>query len=119
MNRPAASRLQAARIVFSSDVDALPGPVRQEQIPLLRADPEIFVYKSSVAGVAGLQIAGATMSEDIEENAAVYGKKLNSVAILKGTGQGRSLTAVERFLAALPMSTAGVSSKESASAAIP
>ena len=81
-----------------------PGPVRQDQVPL-RNYPSILVYQQSAAGIGGIDIAGAALSEDRATNAVLYGKELSNLAILSRNGGGPRPIAVEMFLAALSSSS--------------
>jgi hypothetical protein len=73
-------------------------------MPVRISDPDIFVYEQSADGIAGFNIAGATMNEDKVTNAALYGNELTNSAILWRNGGGRGRTGVDQFLLALSSS---------------
>jgi lipid-binding SYLF domain-containing protein len=87
-----------------------PGPVRQDQVPRLHY-PLVLTYQQSTAGIAGIDLAGATVGEDRATNAVLYGKALSNLAILGRNGGGQRPIAVELFLAALPQSISGNSAE--------
>lgn len=116
MNLPAATHLAASRIIFSSEVDAVPGPTRPEQMPLLRHYPELFTYVSSPRGVSAVQLAGATWSEDTSVNASIYGRTQSNRAVLQLSAATPVLLSVEELRGALPPSGAGVIQKEAVTA---
>lgn len=105
-NRVSASRLEASSVILSADVNALPGPVRPDQIPPLNQYPVLFAYENLSGGISGIHLGGATLSEDRSANAVIYGKEMSTVAVLKRNTKERSPIDVDGFLAALPVSSA-------------
>ena len=108
-NPSTASHFRDPERVLGADPLTVPGPVRADQMPLRTGDPVIFVYQQSAAEMRGINIAGATMSEDKLTNALLYKKELSNSAILRKDGGGPSPAAVDPFLAALRASGAGQS----------
>ena len=104
-NRVSASRLEASTVILSADVNALPGPVRPDQIPPVNQYPVLFAYENLSAGISGIHLGGATLTEDRSANAVIYGKELSTVAVLKRNTKERSPIEVDDFLAALPVSS--------------
>jgi lipid-binding SYLF domain-containing protein len=93
----------------SPNLGTVPGPVRQDQIPLLNNHTVLFAYEQSATGITGLNIAGASMSEDKATNSILYGRELTNLAIVRGSVGERRPAGVAVFLAALSSSGAGQS----------
>ncbi len=104
-NRMVASRFGQPRNLLGVDLAVRPGGVQLDQFPKLMGDPVIFAFGQSDEGISPLNLDGGTISEDRAANAALYGKELSNVAVLRGNGGGRKPTAADSFLAALPSST--------------
>jgi lipid-binding SYLF domain-containing protein len=94
----------------SPNLRTTPGPVRQDQVPR-RNYPSILAYQQSTAGIGGIDIAGAAVSEDRATNTVLYGKELSNLAILSGNGRGPGPISVELFLAAFSSSISGQSGR--------
>jgi lipid-binding SYLF domain-containing protein len=91
MNQSTASHFgDREEMLGSPNLRTTPGPVRQDQVPL-RKYPVILAYQQSTAGIGGINIAGAAVSEDKATNAVLYGKELsNFLAALSSSSTGQS-----------------------------
>jgi lipid-binding SYLF domain-containing protein len=118
MNQSTASYFgDREEMLGSPNLHTTPGPVRQDQVPL-RNYPLILAYQQSAAGIGGIDIAGAAVSEDRGTNAVLYGKELSNLAILRRNGGGQSPISVELFLAALSSSISGQCGRATAEPAV-
>jgi lipid-binding SYLF domain-containing protein len=96
-------------VLGSPSLDTIPGPVRLDQIAPRNAYVVILAYQLSATGVGGIDIAGATLSEDRAANTALYGKDLSNAVVLNPKGEGQIPIAAELFMAELSSQTSGES----------
>jgi lipid-binding SYLF domain-containing protein len=105
-NRSIASYFDHPEALLGANPLTSPGPVLPDQPEMRNTDGVVFGYEQSATGIAGIDIAGATLSEDKATNAVLYGKELSNAAILRPNASVESLIAVDQFLAALSDSIA-------------
>jgi lipid-binding SYLF domain-containing protein len=105
-NRSIASYFDHPEGLLGANPPTAPGPVVPDQPQLRNTDGVVFGYEQSAAGISGIDIAGATLTEDKATNALLYGKDLSNSAILRPNTGVQHLLAVDRFLAALSSSIA-------------
>jgi hypothetical protein len=111
-NHPTAARFGDREIVLGSPkLTTIPGPIRQDQVPLRNIYPVLLAYSQSTTGIEGISISGASIQEDSENNTLLYGKGSSNASILWGGRRGQNPAAVDLFLAALQPPDAGASEK--------
>jgi SH3 domain-containing YSC84-like protein 1 len=100
MNERGAEKIMKSEFKLGGEAAAMAGPVGRsgtaETDALMHA--EILGYSRSRGAFAGVAISGSTLREDIDDNEALYGRRLTNVQILsEGTGKpvasGKSLMA--------------------------
>jgi lipid-binding SYLF domain-containing protein len=103
-DRASATRLAGSDVFIGVELQARPGPVLPENPALPVNYPVIYSWVQSGASINGVQISGAGISSDKEANQGLYGRTLETAAILKMPGNQDSQAASE-FLAELPTQT--------------
>ncbi|HKD09241.1 MAG TPA: lipid-binding SYLF domain-containing protein [Bryobacteraceae bacterium] len=102
-NPGAAAALQSRNVMFGVDPVVQPGPVTEDQVRSQPASaPLLFSYEQSSDGIKGIQLAGATLSEEPDANAALYGKRLSTSDVFTLKAGNTKPAALSPFLAALP-----------------
>ena len=86
MNASGAKKLLESKFTLDADASAAAGPVGRTAQASTDAQmrAEILSYSRARGLFAGLSIGGATLRQDLDENAELYGKKLTNKEILMG-----------------------------------
>ena len=100
-DRASAARLTAPDVFIGVGLQARPGPVLPDSPALPVNYPVIYSWVQSGAAINGVQIAGASISADKDANRALYGKELETAAIMNRPDNRDSKAATD-FLAELP-----------------
>jgi lipid-binding SYLF domain-containing protein len=103
VNTPdAVKRMSPSQVIIGPDLRAYPRPLAAIQGPGVPPLPSgVFGYSVSDSDIQPVTLNGAMMTAEESVNAAVYGTKLSSGAILSGSAQTEPPMAVREFLAAL------------------
>jgi len=86
MNESGAEKLMRSQFTLGGDAAVMGGPVGREAEAKTDAymRAEILAYSRSRGAFAGVAIEGATLRTDDDDNAKIYGKRLDHQDILKG-----------------------------------
>jgi lipid-binding SYLF domain-containing protein len=110
MNRHAAERLLSNDFTLGGEAEAAAGPVGRtttaETDAVMRA--EILSWSRSRGVFAGIALKGATLRQDLDDNEALYGKKLNNHEIVNsGIAPPPAATKLLTLLSRYPARIAG------------
>jgi lipid-binding SYLF domain-containing protein len=85
MNERGANKLLSSKFTLGAEGEVAAGPVGREATAqtdaLMRA--EILSWSRARGVFAGISLQGATLREDLDDNAAIYGKKIANKAIVQ------------------------------------
>jgi lipid-binding SYLF domain-containing protein len=105
-NPGAAAALQSKGALFGVDPVIQPGPVNDDQVrPQPASSPLLFAYEQSSDGIKGIQLGGATLSQEPNANAALYGRQLNTSDVFALNASTARPAGLSPFFAALPRGT--------------
>jgi lipid-binding SYLF domain-containing protein len=101
MNEQGKERLLQNQFTLGADASVAAGPVGREAQAATDAymTAEILAWSRSRGVFAGVSLEGATLREDVDSNAALYGKPVTSRDIVSGAVQ--PTPAGQRFIATL------------------
>jgi len=87
MNERGADRLLSSKFTLGGEGEVAAGPVGRSATAQTDAKmtAEILSWSRSRGIFAGISLAGATLRQDLDANAAVYGKKLENQEIVAGS----------------------------------
>ena len=87
MNDRGADRLLSSKFTLGGEGEVAAGPVGRSATAQTDAKmtAEILSWSRSRGIFAGISLAGATLRQDLDDNAALYGKKLENQDIVKGS----------------------------------
>lgn len=92
MNQNGADKLMKSEFTIGGQAEAMAGPVgrsaQAETDALMRA--EILGWSRSRGAFAGISLSGATLREDKNDNAVLYGSPLGTKDILQGSAKLKS-----------------------------
>ncbi len=97
MNDRGAQRMLESQFTLGGEGEVAAGPVGRETTAQTDAKftAEILSWSRSRGIFAGISLQGATLRQDVDDNAALYGKRLENRQIVAGavrpTGAGRKL----------------------------
>jgi lipid-binding SYLF domain-containing protein len=85
MNQRGASKLLSSKFTLGGEGEVAAGPVGRQGSAqtdaLMRA--EILSWSRSRGVFAGISLQGATLRQDLDDNAVIYGKKLTNKEIVE------------------------------------
>ncbi len=86
MNERGAQRLLSSKFTLGGDASVAAGPVGRTATAETDAymTAEILTYSRARGLFAGISLSGATLRQDLDTNAAIYGKKLENKDIIMG-----------------------------------
>ena len=86
MNERGADRLLSSKFTLGGEGEVAAGPVGRSLTAQTDAKmtAEILSWSRSRGIFAGISLQGATLRQDLDDNAALYGKKLENEEIVKG-----------------------------------
>ena len=92
MNQRGADKLMKSEFTIGGQAEAMAGPVgrtaQAETDAMMRA--EILGWSRSRGAFAGVSLSGATLREDKDDNAVLYGSRLGTEDILRGNAKLKS-----------------------------
>lgn len=86
MNARGVEKLLTSKFTLGGDASVAGGPVGRQASAQTDAllSAEILSWSRSRGAFAGVSLEGATLRNDLDENEALYGKKLNNRDVVKG-----------------------------------
>ncbi len=86
MNERGVDKLLTSKFTLGGDASVAGGPVGRSASAQTDAmmSAEILSWSRSRGAFAGISLEGATLRNDLDENAAMYGKKLNNRDVVRG-----------------------------------
>jgi lipid-binding SYLF domain-containing protein len=86
MNERGADRLLSSKFTLGGEGEVAAGPVGRSATAQTDAKmtAEILSWSRSRGIFAGISLAGATLRQDLDDNASLYGKKLENQEIVRG-----------------------------------
>ena len=86
MNERGVDKLLSSKFTLGGDASVAGGPVGRSASAQTDAQmsAEILSWSRSRGAFAGISLEGATLRNDLDENAAMYGKKLENREVVKG-----------------------------------
>ena len=90
MNQGGADKLLSSKFTLGAEGSVAAGPVGRTATAQtdLQMHAEILSWSRSQGLFAGVALEGATLREDLDDNATLYGKKLENREIVMGRGEG-------------------------------
>lgn len=87
MNERGVDKLLSSKFTLGGDASVAGGPVGRQASAQTDAQmhAEILSWSRSRGAFAGISLEGATLRNDLDENAALYGRKLTNTEVVKGT----------------------------------
>src|SRR6266550_939948 len=87
MNERGASKLLSSKFTLGGDATVAAGPVGREATAQTDAAmrAEILSWSRARGVFAGLSLQGATLRQDLDDNAVIYGKKLSNKEIVQAS----------------------------------
>lgn len=89
MNRKGADRLLSTQFTLGGNAEVAGGPVGRSSTAQTDASfrAEILSYSRARGAFAGVSLQGATLRQDLGDNAEIYGSRLTNKEIIHGTTQ--------------------------------
>jgi len=87
MNERGAAKLLSSKFTLGGDVTVAAGPVGREATAQTDAAmrAEILSWSRARGVFAGISLQGATLRQDLDDNAAIYGKKLTNKEVVQSS----------------------------------